>query len=345
MTSSMSHLLEYSRKGIYCPQADIYIDPSRRVENAIITHAHGDHARPGSKHYLAHKHSEPVLRMRLGEQISLRTVEYGESFTINGVRFSLHPAGHIIGSAQIRVEHKGEVWVVSGDYKMQNDNFSAPFEPVKCNVFITETTFGLSKFKWKPQQTVIDEITNWVSKNHSEGITSVLMGYALGKMQRLLVNLPKFDFPVYAHPSIVKLHERLSEAGLLLPSVIPLKQTLPAEILKGALVLSQPSATENLWLRKLPNYQVGFCSGWVGALEKKKHTAYHKGFELSDHSDWDELNTAVRETGAQCIYTTHGYTSEFSKWLRVCGLQSKELENMSNTSEQMVMNMPELNNE
>ena len=216
------------------------------------------------------------MRLRLGEQISLRTVEYGESFTINGVRFSLHPAGHIIGSAQIRVEHKGEVWVVSGDYKLQNDNFSAPFEPVKCNVFITETTFGLSKFKWKPQQTVIDEITNWVSKNHSEGITSVLMGYALGKMQRLLVNLPKFDFPVYAHPSIVKLHERLSEAGLLLPSVIPLKQTLPAEILKGALVLSQPSATENLWLRKLPNYQVGFCSGWVGALEKKKHTAYHK---------------------------------------------------------------------
>lgn len=280
----MSHLLEITRKGIYCPPADVFIDPSRRVDNAIITHAHGDHARPGSKHYLAHKHSESVLRMRLGEQISLRTVEYGEVFTINGVKFSLHPAGHIIGSAQIRVEHKGEVWVVSGDYKLQNDNFCTPFEPVKCNVFITETTFGLSKFKWQPQKTVMDEITQWVMRNHSEGKTSVLMGYALGKMQRLLVNLPTFDFPVYAHPTIVKLHERLAEAGHTLPAAIPLKQTIRAEM-KGSLVLSQPSATDNLWLRKLPDYSVAFCSGWVNAFEKKKHTQYQKGFELSDHSD------------------------------------------------------------
>jgi putative mRNA 3-end processing factor len=340
----MSHLLEFTRKGIYCPQADIYIDPSHRVANAIITHAHGDHARPGSKHYLAHKHSEPILRMRLGEQISLRTVEYGEEFIIQGVKFSLHPAGHIIGSAQVRVEYKGEVWVVSGDYKLQNDNFCTPFEPVKCDVFISETTFGLSKFKWQPQHTVMDEITKWVLDNRNNGITSVLMGYALGKMQRLLVNLPEFDFPVYAHPTIVKLHERLKEAGHKLPAALPLKHSLSAKTLNGALVLSQPSATDNLWLRKLPDYQVGFCSGWVGAFEKKKRTNYQRGFELSDHADWEELNTAVKETGAQRIYTTHGYTSEFSKWLRVCGLQSMEWEKMHDSGAvQMVMSMPEQN--
>jgi putative mRNA 3-end processing factor len=174
-------LLQFTGKSIYCAQADAHIDPWIPVDRAIITHAHSDHARWGSRHYLAHKDSEAILRLRLGPDISLQTVEYGEKFVINGVIFSLHPAGHIIGSAQVRVEYKGEVWVASGDYKLEDDHFSAPFEPVKCNVFITESTFGLPIYKWQPQQKIFSEIDNWWAHNKGQDKASILMGYSLGK--------------------------------------------------------------------------------------------------------------------------------------------------------------------
>lgn len=215
----MASLLQFTGKSIYCPIADVHIDPWQPVERAIITHAHSDHARWGSKHYLAHKDSSALLYLRLGADISLQPVEYGEVISINGVHFSLHPAGHIIGSAQVRVEYKGEVWVVSGDYKLEDDHVCPTYESVKCNVFITESTFGLPIYKWQPQAEVCNEINEWHAKNKHQGKASLLMGYALGKMQRILKNIHTTGETLLAHGAIYIVNEKLREAGMDLPAV------------------------------------------------------------------------------------------------------------------------------
>lgn len=332
----MYHLLEFTNKGIYCPQADVYIDPWRRTDNAIITHAHGDHIVGGCGHYLTHKHSSSLLRMRLGEQISLRSVEYGETFSIRGVKFSLHPAGHIIGSAQIRVEYNGQVWVVSGDYKLQNDSFCAPFEPVKCNVFITESTFGLPVYQWQPQQIIMDEIAGWIAENIAAGRTSVLMGYSIGKMQRLLVNLPIDGNIVYAHSAIYNVNERLRDAGFSLPKTERVKSNISKEILKGTLVLAPPGVDYSTWLNRLPDFELGYCSGWLATHPAKTKRTLNKGFILSDHADWVELNKAVKETGAETVYVTHGFKTEFVNALIQQGLNAKEIKTMYGQKEDII---------
>ncbi len=324
----MPSLLKFTSTSIYCPQADVHIDPWKPVELAIITHAHGDHAKFGCNHYLAHKDSEAVLRMRLGENISLQNVEYGEVFTINGVNFSLHPAGHVIGSAQVRVEYNGEVWVASGDYKLQNDNFSVPFEPVKCNVFITESTFGLPIYKWRSQVEVMREIKEWWQQNKFQGKASVLMGYALGKMQRLIKNLQPFDETVFAHGAVFNLNERLRNAGYDLP---PLELITPAtdkNRFKGSLILAPGSVLNTPWIKKFEPYSTGYCSGWMAIRGAKNRKAIDRGFVLSDHADWNELNTTIAETGAEQVYVTHGYTDTFSRWLNEKGINATEVKTM-----------------
>jgi len=321
-------LLTFSGKSIYCPIADIHMDPSIPVDRAIITHAHADHARPGSKHYLAHKDSAAILRQRLGEDISLQTVEYGESFSINGVNFSLHPAGHIIGSAQVRVEHNGEVWVFSGDYKLEDDHFSAPFEPVKCNVFITESTFGLRIYNLPRQENTFDSIMNWFQKNKEEGKVSILMGYALGKMQRILKNLPWAGEDIYAHGAVYYCNERLRDAGFDLPRIELVTRDEPKKIYSNTLVLAPPSAQGSPWLKKFGAYSIGYCSGWMQVRGAKNRRAVDQGFVLSDHVDWRDLNAAVKMTGAEKVYVTHGYTSAFARWLNENGIEAAEVKTM-----------------
>jgi len=244
-----SPLLQFTSSGIFCPDAGVYIDPWKPVDRAIITHAHSDHARPGNRNYLAHKDSESILRLRLGEDISLQTVAYHEPIDINGIRFSLHPAGHIVGSAQVRVERSGEVWVASGDYKIQDDGFSGPFEVVKCNTFITESTFGLPIYKWPAQKLVMDEIRGWWQQNQVEGKASVLMGYALGKIQRLIVNLQPFIGPVFAHGAVFNVNQRLRDAGHNLP-LIEFASNIEKKLFRDALILAPPSALGSLWLKR-----------------------------------------------------------------------------------------------
>jgi putative mRNA 3-end processing factor len=325
---SNGSLLSFSPSSIYCPEADVHIDPWRPVERAIITHAHSDHARYGSKHYLAHKDSESILRHRLGNHISLQTVDYGEPFWINGVRFSLHPAGHIIGSAQIRAEKDGEIWVAAGDYKLQDDGFSKPFEPVKCQHFITESTFGLPVYRWKPQHEIMHEIKTWMEENRSKNVTSVLLGYALGKMQRLLMNLQPLDLPVFAHGAVYQVNETLREAGFPLPKLIPVSEVKDKSWFKGALVLATGSALGTPWMKRFEPYSVANCSGWMAVRGAKNRMAADRGFVLSDHADWDELNTAVKSTGAENIYVTHGFTASFGRWLREQGLHAREVETL-----------------
>jgi putative mRNA 3-end processing factor len=321
-------LLQFTGKSIYCTVADAHIDPWIPVDRAIITHAHSDHARWGSKHYLAHKDSEPILRLRLGQDISLQTVEYGEKFVINGVTFSMHPAGHIIGSAQVRVEHKGEVWVASGDYKLEDDHFAPPFEPVKCHVFITESTFGLPIYKWQPQQEVMTEIDNWWAQNKADGKASVLMGYSLGKMQRILKNIQLQDKTIYAHGAIYTLNDRLRQAGFDLPELTLVTKETDRKLFNGSLVLAPPSVDGSTWIKKFNPYSLGYCSGWMALRGAKNRRAVDQGFVLSDHVDWPDLNTAVRESGAEKVYVTHGYTSIFSRWLNENGIEAGEVTTM-----------------
>lgn len=319
-----SQLLQFTSTGIFCPDANVYIDPWKPVDRAIITHAHSDHAKAGNKQYLAHKDSESILRLRLGEDISLQTVSYGEPVTINGIRFSLHPAGHIIGSAQVRVERNGEVWVAGGDYKIQDDNVSVPFEVVKCNTFITESTFGLPIYRWPAQKFIVDEILGWWKQNQLEGKASVLMGYALGKMQRLIVNLQPFLGPVFAHGAVFNVNQRLREAGHNLPE-IAFASNIEKKLFSDALILAPPSALGSPWLKRFEPYSTGYCSGWMAVRGAKNRRAIDRGFVLSDHADWNDLNSTITETGAERVYVTHGFTDAFARWLNEKGIEAHEV--------------------
>lgn len=327
-------LLKFTGTSIYCPSADVHIDPWKPVEKAVITHAHSDHATFGCKHYVAHKDSEPILRLRLGEDISLQTVEYGESFCINGTKFSMHPAGHIIGSAQVRVERNDEIWVASGDYKLQDDRFCAPFEPVKCHTFITESTFGLPIYKWPTQDSVMADIKEWWLQNALQGKASVLMGYALGKMQRLIKNLQPFDHPVFAHGAIYNVNERLRTAGFDLPHIPYAYGITDKKLFRNALILATGSVMNTPWIKRFEPYSTGYCSGWMAVRGAKNRKAVDRGFVLSDHVDWPDLNTAVKESGAEKVYVTHGYTDVYARWLNENGIEAAEVHTMYGNEEE-----------
>jgi putative mRNA 3-end processing factor len=335
-------MLFFTPSGIYCPAADVFIDPWKPENKAIITHAHSDHARWGQKWYLAHKDSEQIMRLRLGEQINLETVEYGHQFRINSVKFSLHPAGHILGSAQVRIESGGEVWVVSGDYKRQNDNFSGEFEPVKCHTFITESTFGLPIYRWQEQSVIFNEIKTWWTENRLRGLTSVLFGYSLGKMQRIITNLQPFDGNVFAHGAVYAINERLRNAGYHLPFIPAVSSVTSKEAFKESLILAPMSAMNSPWMKKFQPYSTANCSGWMRLRGAKNRMSVDRGFVLSDHADWDELNETVRETEAEKVFVTHGYTTVYSQWLKENNIPASEVETMFGNEDESDLVQPEV---
>ncbi len=304
-------LIQFTNRGIYCRQANIYIDPWQPVDKAIITHAHSDHARWGSKQYLAHKDSEMILRYRLGE-ISLQTLDYNESIQINGVNISLHPAGHIIGSSQVRLEYKGEIWVVSGDYKVKNDNYTVPFEPVKCQHFITESTFGLPVYNFPETAEINTQLNDWVSQNAAQGLNSVIIGYALGKAQRILSAL-ETEQPILLHSTIYNTNEAV---GCDNSRYIRFTQDFKKEQLNPGIVIATGSVVGSPWLRRFDPYKLAFCSGWMQLRGARRRYNADKGFIMSDHADWQGLNEAVAATGAENVYVTHGYKTIYAKWLK-----------------------------
>ncbi|WP_445386084.1 ligase-associated DNA damage response exonuclease [Robiginitalea sp. IMCC44478] len=314
-------LLEFTKKGIYCAAADVYLDPWKPVDKALISHGHADHSRWGHKKYITHRLNVPIVKHRLGA-IEIDGREWGESFRINGVEFSFHPAGHIVGSSQIRVAHKGEVWVFSGDYKTENDGIATPYEAVKCHTFITECTFGLPAFKWKPQNEVMREINNWWAENRQAGITSVLFAYSLGKAQRLLSMLDTDIGTIYTHGAIEKMTSVIRD---LLP-LPPTEQILPEtdrKAIRGNLVLAPPSAHGSPWIRKLVPYQTASASGWMTFRGARRRRAIDKGFVLSDHCDWSGLLESIRATVAEKVICTHGYSDIFARYLREEGYDAR----------------------
>lgn len=326
-------MLEFTGSGIYCPLGDFYIDPWQPVDYAVITHAHSDHAYPGSRYYLAHHDSREVLKYRLGD-IRLQTLAYGERIYRNGVQISLHPAGHVIGSAQVRIEYQGEVWVVSGDYKVEPDGVSQPFEPVRCHHFISECTFGMPVFQWKPQQEVFNDVNRWWLANRELGIATVLAGYSLGKAQRILQHLDPGIGKVYAHGVIANTNEALQRNGIALNPAQRITPGIPKEEIRSGIILAPPSAIGTPWMRRFQPYSFGYCSGWMAVRGTRRRRAADRGFVLSDHADWNGLISAIEATGCECVYLTHGYTATFSRYLNEQGFNAREVHTLYGSDEE-----------
>jgi putative mRNA 3-end processing factor len=315
-------LIEFSNKGLYCPQGKFYIDPFKPVERALITHAHGDHSRFGMKYYLAHNASIPIMKFRLGPEINCEGVEYGEVREMNGVKISYHPAGHIIGSSQIRLEYKGEVWVISGDYKLENDGISTPFESIKCHSFITESTFGLPIYKWRPQSEIFEDMNGWWQMNKEKGKASIVFAYSLGKAQRILHNLDKSIGPIYLHGAIYYTNKAFNDAGIPVGEYPIVDTKSRKDIYRDALIIAPPGWASSSWMKRFLPYSTGVASGWMALRGTKKRKAADKGFALSDHADWPGLNEAVLACEAERVFVTHGYTNTFANWLQSKGIEA-----------------------
>lgn len=312
-------LIVATREGLYCPPGGFHIDPWRPVERAVITHAHSDHARVGHGAYLAARAGEAVLRARLGD-VSLQTLGYGEPVTVNGVRISLHPAGHVLGSAQVRVEHRGEVWVASGDYKLEPDPTCASFEPVRCHTFITESTFGLPIYRWQENSILFGEINEWWRRNAEQGRPSVLYCYAFGKAQRILASVDASVGPIIVHGSVASLNDAYRRAGVALPAALRISEVADQSLLRRALVLAPPSAQGSPWLRRFADHSDGYASGWMRVRGNRRRRGVDRGFVLSDHADWPGLQQAIAATGAERVFVTHGSVHAMVRWLRERGL-------------------------
>jgi putative mRNA 3-end processing factor len=311
-------------EGLYCPPGDFYIDPWRPVERAVITHAHSDHARVGHGHYLAHTDSQGILRARLGADIRLQTIGYGEAIEHHGVHLSLHPAGHVLGSAQVRLAHAGRVWVASGDYKTEPDATCTPFEPVPCHTFITESTFGLPIYRWPTQAQLFAEIDAWWRKNAEEGRASVLFCYAFGKAQRILHGVDASIGPIVVHGAVEPLNAVYRAGGVALPQTLRVTDPgVDAKLLQRALVLAPPSAQSSPWMRRFGNYSDAFASGWMQLRGTRRRRGVDRGFVMSDHADWPGLQQAIAGTGAERVMVTHGSVAVMVRWLRENGLEAQ----------------------
>ena len=313
-----SPVLTFTDKGVYCAAGDFYIDPWRPVERALITHGHADHARDGMGHYLATNAALRVMRHRLGE-IDAQGIAYGEVLTLGGAQVSFHPAGHVPGSAQIRVEVAGEVWVASGDYKVIDDGFSEPFESVKCHHFITESTFGLPVFRWQDQTDVAIDLNEWWAGCSAAGKTAVLGAYSLGKAQRLLSMLNPEIGPILTHGAVENTNEVLRAQGLALPDTVLVTPDTNPKDHSGALLMAPPSALGSKWARRFGRQESAFASGWMALRGVRRRRSADRGFVISDHADWGGLLWAIEQTGAENIYVTHGYTDVFTRYLNESG--------------------------
>jgi putative mRNA 3-end processing factor len=320
LDSTPKDLVVARPEGLYCPPGDFFIDPWQPVAQALITHAHGDHLRMGHGRYLTAEAGRQVVTQRVGE-VELQTLAYGEALTHRGVRISFHPAGHVLGSAQIRLEHEGRVWVVSGDYKTGPDATCAPFEPVRCDVFITESTFGLPVFRWAPQQDVFDSIDAWWQANAQVGRASIVYAYSFGKAQRVLSGVNAGIGPIVVHGAVDSMNEAYRRSGVDLPATRSVLDTPPAD-LRRCLVVAPPSAQGSAWLKRFGDYSDAFASGWMLLRGARRRRNVDRGFILSDHADWPGLLQAIAASGAPRVIVTHGYVEPLVRWFAEQGLES-----------------------
>ena len=325
-------LLKTTDFGLYCERGDFFIDPWRPVERAVVTHAHADHLCRGCSQYLIARDGLSITRARLDEHAAISTVSYGEPVEINGVQVTLHPAGHILGSAQVRLEQGGRVWVISGDYKVEHDRTCVPFEPIGCHTFVSECTFGLPIYQWPAQQTVFADIIAWWQGNQAEDRASILYAYALGKAQRVLAGLAATTLQagnlpgrIYTHGAVEVMNQAYREAGVDIPATTHVAEVVPPVNWATALVIAPPSAHGTPWMRRFGPASTGLVSGWMRLRGTRRRRAIDRGFVLSDHADWLGLLAAVNATAAETIWLTHGYTAVVARWLRDQGKDAHAL--------------------
>lgn len=315
--------------GLYCERGGFYIDPWKPVPLALITHAHSDHARWGSDRYICSSRGLKLTKHRLRseqQQAQVDGLDWGVEHHIGDVKVSFHPAGHILGSAQIRVEADGEVWVVSGDYKRNDDPSCEPFEVVPCDVFISEATFALPIYRWQTGEEIAREIFDWWQLNASEGRPSMLFCYALGKAQRVLAELTRFtDKAVFTHGAVESLTSIYRDEGVkMLPTLSPAEVDKKYDF-AGDLILAPPSAYRSLWMKRFKGVDTAFASGWMRVRGNRRRKGFDKGFVLSDHADFFDLVRTAKETGAKKVLATHGYSETLVRYLQENGINSEPL--------------------
>jgi putative mRNA 3-end processing factor len=318
-------LLRVTDRGLYCEAGDFHIDPWASVDRAVVTHAHGDHVAWGCGAYLTSEPGVGILRRRLDPGARIRGVAYAVPLTINGVRVSLHPAGHILGSSQVRVEHAGEVWVVSGDYKTDPDPTCTPFDVVPCHTFVTECTFGLPIYRWRESADVFADVHSWWRANQAAGKASLLFGYALGKAQRLIAGLDPGVGPILTHGSVEQMNAAYRSEGVPLPPTTHVAVS-DRSSWSRAMIVAPPSVDGSTWARRFGAQSTAFASGWMAIRGTRRRRAVDRGFAISDHVDWPSLLAAIDATGAERVWATHGYTGVLVRWLREHGRDAQALE-------------------
>jgi putative mRNA 3-end processing factor len=315
-------LLQTTDLGLYCAEGDFFVDPWRPVDRAVITHAHSDHAVPGCGRYLAEATGVGVLRARLGPDALIDAVAYGEERTLNGVSLSLHPAGHILGSAQVRMERGGDVWVVTGDFKRDFDATCATFEPMRCRVLVSESTFGLPIYRWPSQAAVFGDIASWWRSNQSDGRASLLFAYSLGKAQRILAGIDSALGPIFTHGAVETMNRAYRASGVALPATVHAADAPAGTDWSRALILAPPSAAASPWVRRFGPLSAGFASGWMRIRGARRRRTVDRGFVLSDHADWPGLLDTVASSGAERVLLTHGYSAVLARRLREMGFDA-----------------------
>ena len=318
-------LIVAAEAGLYCPPGGFHVDPWGRAETAVITHPHGDHLRPGSLRYICTAEAAPFVRRRLGPEnaAEIVPVAYGQVVPLGTAAVSLHPAGHVRGSAQVRVEADGRVWVVSGDYKRAADPTCAPFEVVPCDVFVTEATFALPIYRWPEPRPVVDDIFAWWEEGRAAGQARVLLCYAMGKAQRILAELARLtDRPVMVHGAVEGLTALYREAGVAMVPTVPVAETRKGRSFAGELVLAPPAAAGTTWMRRFGPHEIALASGWMRVRGTRRRRSLDRGFPLSDHADWPALLRTVEETGARRVLATHGYADELARHLAERGWET-----------------------
>jgi putative mRNA 3-end processing factor len=322
----VGNLLESNSNGLYCPAGDFYVDPWNPVSRAVITHAHSDHLCPGSQKYLTARAGERLLRTRLDAGATIESVDYGSTVEINGVHVSFHPAGHILGSAQVRIEQYGQVWVVSGDYKLAPDPTCSPFEPVRCHTFITESTFGLPIFRWPSQSETFSEINAWWRANQQAGKASVLFVYPLGKAQRVIAGIDASIGPLFTHGAVETFNAIYRDSGIPLATTDYVRSAPAKTDWTRALILAPPMGKTSPWLRRFGDFSTGSASGWMRIRGTRRRQSIDRGFVLSDHADWPALLTAIRDSHAEQVWVTHGYRAAMARWLGENGRHAEPVE-------------------
>lgn len=319
-------MISPSERGMFCEAGGFHIDPHKAVEVALITHAHSDHARRGCKKYYCAKSSVGLLRRRMGPKADIVGVPYGEPMRFGATVVSFHPAGHILGSAQIRVQLGDRVWVASGDYKRDDDPSCEPFEVVPCDTFITEATFGHPQYQWDDPAIAIREIHEWWEENRKRGRNSLLHAYALGKSQRVLAGLLKHtDRPVHVYGETADLAQCYRDEGVAMVPTIRLEDLSHEQELRGELIIAPQSITRTPWFDRLKDPQTAFASGWMRTGAFGYGRSFDRGFVLSDHADWNGLLRTVRETGARRVLVFHGGDTTFTRYLRKQGIEAHPL--------------------